>query len=181
MNKTLTIVLCVAAGFGIGFATSNLLNSNSGGEKTSHKKDKTETKKEEKKSEPNLPPESKIKVGAFSMSLNVKDLEASKKFYETLGFTTDMDIKSGYLIMKNGNSLIGIFSGFFEGNMLTFNPGWDENGKELEKFNDVRELHKLLTDAGYKIEEGAVLEGSGPGYFNVKDPDGNMILFDQHR
>lgn len=123
-----------------------------------------------------------LKLGAFSMSLSVKDLKTSRAFYEKLGFSAFGGSEDkNYLIMKNGNALIGLFQGMFEGNILTFNPGWDENAKEVKDFNDVREIQQHLLDeginAGEKIESGT----SGPASFFVKDPDGNLILVDQHR
>ncbi len=123
-----------------------------------------------------------MKVGAFSISLNVKDLKASKEFYENLGFTVKGGaMENNYLIMKNGNSLIGIFQGMFEGNMLTFNPGWDEDGQNVEPFNDVREIQKSIKAKGVKIDTEVDEKATGPGYMMITDPDGNVILFDQHR
>ena len=122
-----------------------------------------------------------MKLGAFSVSLNVKDIHASKSFYENLGFTKFAgDISQNYLIMKNGNSLIGLFQGMFENNILTFNPGWDENATKLELFDDVRNIQKRLKDKGVKIETEADENTSGPASFIIVDPDGNSILVDQH-
>jgi catechol 2,3-dioxygenase-like lactoylglutathione lyase family enzyme len=120
-------------------------------------------------------------LGAFSTSLSVKDLTASRKFYEALGFTVYAgEADKGYHIMKNGNALIGIFQGMFEGNILTFNPGWDENAQPLEEFADVREIQAELQAKG--IELTATVEGvkPGPGRVMLKDPDGNVVLLDQH-
>lgn len=123
-----------------------------------------------------------MKLGAFSISLSVKDLSASKKFYETLGFHAfGGDLKKNYLIMKNENTLIGLFQGMFEGNMLTFNPGWDENAKAIETFNDVREIQTHLKANGIKLIAEADEKTKGPGSMMLTDPDGNTILFDQHR
>ena len=123
-----------------------------------------------------------MKLGAFSVSLNVKDIKASKLFYENLGFNVLAgDIKMNYLIMKNENSLIGLFQGMFENNILTFNPGWDENGKEVEPFDDVREIQRHLKDKGIKLESEIATKTSGPASIIVKDPDGNVIYIDQHR
>ncbi|MGZ8524834.1 MAG: VOC family protein [Chitinophagaceae bacterium] len=123
-----------------------------------------------------------MKLGAFSVSLNVKDIKASKLFYETLGFNVLAgDIKMNYLIMKNENSLIGLFHGMFENNILTFNPGWDENGKNVESFDDVREIQRSLKDKGIKLESEITANTAGPASIMVKDPDGNVILIDQHR
>jgi catechol 2,3-dioxygenase-like lactoylglutathione lyase family enzyme len=123
-----------------------------------------------------------MKLGAFSVSLNVKDIKASKLFYENIGFKVLAgDIKMNYLIMKNENSLIGLFQGMFENNILTFNPGWDENGKEVEPFDDVREIQRRLKDKGIKLENEIAANTSGPASIIVKDPDGNVIYIDQHR
>lgn len=123
-----------------------------------------------------------MKLGAFSISLNVKDLKASKEFYENLGFNSmGGDIKMNYLIMKNGNSLIGLFQGMFENNILTFNPGWDENAKNLDSFDDVREIQKHLKSKGVKLVNEADETTSGPAHIVLTDPDGNSILIDQHR
>lgn len=123
-----------------------------------------------------------MKLGAFSTSLSVKDLATSKKFYEDLGFSVLAgSMEMNYFIMKNGNALIGIFQGMFEGNILTFNPGWDENGKNTETFDDVRAIQKSLKSKNIKLETEADKSTSGPASFMVKDPDGNLILIDQHR
>ncbi len=123
-----------------------------------------------------------MKLGAFSVSLSVKDLKASKTFYESLGFTAFAgDLEKNYLIMKNENALIGLFQGMFAGNILTFNPGWDENANNLEEFDDVREIQRQLKQQGITVEPEADESGSGPASFMVTDPDGNVLLFDQHR
>lgn len=120
-------------------------------------------------------------LGAFSISLAVKDINVSKVFYETLGFTVfGGQIEKNYLIMKNGNSLVGLFQGMFENNMLTFNPGWDENAKSLDTFDDVRTIQKHLKSKDIKLESEANETTSGPASFVVLDPDGNAILVDQH-
>lgn len=122
-----------------------------------------------------------MKLGAFSISLSVKDIKASKEFYEKLGFIVFAgDMKKNYLIMKNGNSLVGLFQGMFEKNMLTFNPGWDENANKLDAFDDVWDIQRQLKSNGIKIETEADEKSSGPGSFIVIDPDGNPILIDQH-
>jgi len=122
-----------------------------------------------------------MKLGAFSISLSVKDINASKQFYETLGFTIFAgNIEKNYLIMKNENSLIGLFQGMFKNNILTFNPGWDENANKMEKYDDVREIQRQLKSKNIKLENEADLNTSGPGSFVVLDPDGNAILMDQH-
>ena len=120
-------------------------------------------------------------LGAFSVSLNVKDIRTSKSFYENLGFQVfGGDLSQNWLIMKNGSCTIGLFQGMFEKNILTFNPGWDENATKLDSFTDVRELQRQLKTKGIKIETEADEEVSGPGSFVVVDPDGNPILVDQH-
>lgn len=122
-----------------------------------------------------------MKLGAFSVSLSVKDINASKEFYENMGFTVlGGDLKKNYLIMKNENTLIGLFQGMFEGNILTFNPGWDERGKEIAEFDDVRKIQQHLKSKGIKLTSETD-KGSGPASIMFADPDGNVILVDQHR
>ena len=122
-----------------------------------------------------------MKLGAFSISLNVKDINASKLFYEKLGFEVFAgDIDQDYLIMKNGDSLIGLFQGMFESNIITFNPGWDQNATPLERFDDVREIQRELKEKGVKLENKADETTTGPASFALLDPDGNAILIDQH-
>lgn len=126
--------------------------------------------------------ENQMKLGAFSISLSVKDLQASKDFYEKLGFSVlGGDMASNYLIMKNGNSIIGLFQGMFEGNIMTFNPGWDENGKNFDPYTDIREIQKSLKKDGIQLDLEADEKTQGPASIMLKDPDGNLILFDQHR
>ena len=123
-----------------------------------------------------------MKLGAFSISLSVKDLEKSKEFYEKLGFTKmGGSMESNYLIMKNESTLIGLFQAMFDGNMLTFNPGWDDNAQNLEVFDDVREIQKHLKENQIVLDKEANETRSGPEHIFLKDPDGNMILIDQHR
>jgi predicted enzyme related to lactoylglutathione lyase len=125
-----------------------------------------------------------MKLGCFSVSLAVKDLAKSKAFYEKLGFTVFAGaMEMNYLIMQNGETNIGLFQGMFEGNLLTFNPGWDQKAQNIESFDDVRKIEKELEDNGIDLikkvteEEGA----SGPASITLTDPDGNVILIDQHR
>jgi catechol 2,3-dioxygenase-like lactoylglutathione lyase family enzyme len=152
MKKITLITLAVAAAFCLGFM-SNTKNS-----------------------------KDIMKAGAFSMSLSVKDLKASKEFYENLGFTVfGGGMERNYLIMKNGNALIGLFHGMFQGNIITFNPGWDEDAKDLAEFNDVREIQKHLKSKGIKLLSEADETAKGPASLTLSDPDGNLILFDQHR
>jgi catechol-2,3-dioxygenase len=122
-----------------------------------------------------------MKLGAFSASLNVKDIKVSKQFYETLGFNVFAgDIEKNYLIMKNGNALIGLFQGMFEQNILTFNPGWDESANKLDFFDDVRAIQKHLKENNIKLKSEVDENTSGPASMVLYDPDGNTILIDQH-
>ncbi|MBD1209252.1 MAG: VOC family protein [Ignavibacteria bacterium] len=123
-----------------------------------------------------------MQLGVFSVSLSVKDIHASKAFYEQLGFTVfGGDIAQNWLIMKNGDCLIGLFQGMFERTMLTFNPGWDTNAKNLTTFTDVRELQKQLKAKGVEFATEADETTTGPASFVITDPDGNPVLVDQHR
>ena len=120
-------------------------------------------------------------LGNFSVSLAVKDIQTSKEFYEKLGFKEfGGDISQNWQIMKNGSCVIGLFQGMFENNILTFNPGWDENASQLESFTDVRDLQKNLRSKGINFEAEADETSSGPASFIIVDPDGNPILVDQH-
>jgi len=123
-----------------------------------------------------------MKLGAFSISLVVKDLQASRQFYEALGFEAKGgDQAKGWLVMRNGSgTVIGLFKGMFDKNMLTFNPGWDQFRGELDEFTDVRELQRQLKAQGIALTTEADESGNGPGYFMMVDPDGNPILVDQH-
>jgi catechol 2,3-dioxygenase-like lactoylglutathione lyase family enzyme len=122
-----------------------------------------------------------MELGAFSVSLTVKNLEASKSFYEKLGFQVFVgDAAQNWLIMKNGDHVIGLFQGMFEKNILTFNPGWDQNGHTLNSFTDVRDLQRELKAQGLRMESEADESTTGPASFIVLDPDGNPILVDQH-
>ena len=122
-----------------------------------------------------------MKLGAFSVSLSVKDLEASKAFYEKLGFRNIMgEVSQNWLIMRNGDHTIGLFQGMFEKNLMTFNPGWDKDAKTLESFTDVRELQKEIKVNGLKLESEADEGTTGPASLMLIDPDGNPILIDQH-
>lgn len=122
-----------------------------------------------------------MELGAFSISLSVKDLQASKAFYEKLGFKEfGGDATQNWLIMKNGPHIIGLFQGMFEDNILTFNPGWDQDARPLDSFTDVRELQKELKTRGMTFANEADETTSGPASFVVVDPDGNPVLVDQH-
>lgn len=123
-----------------------------------------------------------MKLGAFSVSLNVKDLKTSRAFYEVLGFTVFAgNIDQNYLIMKNDKTLIGLFQDMFQGNILTFNPGWDENANNLEAFEDIRTIQQKLKHAGIPLTTEVDEKSHGPASLMLTDPDGNVILLDQHR
>jgi lactoylglutathione lyase len=122
-----------------------------------------------------------MELGNFSVSLAVKDIEASKLFYEKLGFTIFMgDQAQNWLIMKNGEHVIGLFQGMFDKNILTFNPGWDSDAQPLGEFTDVRELQRRLKESGVELISEADEGSKGPAGFMLVDPDGNTILVDQH-
>ena len=121
-----------------------------------------------------------MELGAFSVSLAVKDLAASRSFYETFGFTAFGGNGTSWLIMQNGPHLIGLFQGMFEKNILTFNPGWDQNAQAVEGFTDVRELQRRVKAAGVTLTTQADESTTGPASFIAVDPDGNPLLVDQH-
>jgi catechol 2,3-dioxygenase-like lactoylglutathione lyase family enzyme len=122
-----------------------------------------------------------MNLGAFSVSLTVEDIQISKSFYEKFGFEVfGGDETQNWLIMKNGDCIIGLFHGMFDKNILTFNPGWDQNANVLDPFTDVRQLQQKLKAQGIKFEAEADEDTSGPASFIVVDPDGNPILVDQH-
>jgi catechol 2,3-dioxygenase-like lactoylglutathione lyase family enzyme len=169
MNKTTLLIAGLLMSFGLGYYINNIIAMPGNRVGYSH----INSNKENAES---------LKLGAFSVSLSVRDLNASKEFYENLGFTVfGGNIENKYLIMKNENSLIGLFHGMFEGNILTFNPGWDENATNIEKFDDVREIQRQLKSKGFSINNEADEKTSGPASFMITDPDGNVILVDQHR
>jgi catechol 2,3-dioxygenase-like lactoylglutathione lyase family enzyme len=123
-----------------------------------------------------------VELGTFSISLNVKDIQRSKAFYEKLGFSSlggNPDQK--WLIMKNGDTVIGLFQGMFEKNILTFNPGWNQNAENLDEFTDVREIQRKLKEQGITLAREADESTEGPEHIALEDPDGNQILIDQHR
>jgi catechol 2,3-dioxygenase-like lactoylglutathione lyase family enzyme len=122
-----------------------------------------------------------MNLGAFSISLAVKDLEASRSFYEKFGFKAFAgDASQNWLILKNGDHVIGLFQGMFEKNILTFNPGWDQNAQKLDEFTDIRELQRQLLAQGVQLQQQADESTTGPASFIAVDPDGNPILVDQH-
>ena len=166
MKKTLLITSLLIVSFGTGVAVNSVFAQNSKSEKPEAKKEKPHD----------------LILGAFSMSLNVKNLEKSKAFYEKLGFKqSGGSMEQRYVILKNGTTIIGLFEGFFEGNMLTFNPGWDENAKPMKKWDDVRLIQKKLKETGEVLTMEASDTTTGPAFITLKDPDGNVLLFDQHR
>lgn len=123
-----------------------------------------------------------MELGSFSISLAVKDLAASQAFYEKLGFKTfHGDPEQNWLIMKSGDHLIGLFQGMFEHNIMTFNPGWDQNARELGSFTDVRDIQRELKKQGVALASEADESTTGPASIMLSDPDGNQILIDQHR
>jgi len=121
-----------------------------------------------------------MRLGNFSVSLAVKDLAASRAFYEKLDFRTIGGDGKGYSILQNETSTIGLFQGMFEKNILTYNPGWDRNAKALPDFDDVRSIQKTLKSRGLKMTTSADESSTGPASCTLSDPDGNLILFDQH-
>lgn len=122
-----------------------------------------------------------MELGAFSVSLTVKDIEASRSFYEKLGFSPMAgDQAQGWLILRNGSTVIGLFRGMFDKNILTFNPGWDQSASALASFTDVREVQKSLEAQGVEITTRADPDSTGPAHIVLSDPDGNVIMLDQH-
>jgi catechol 2,3-dioxygenase-like lactoylglutathione lyase family enzyme len=122
-----------------------------------------------------------MELGAFSISLAVQDIVASLAFYEALGFEVVMgEIEENWLILRSGSATIGLFQGMFERNILTFNPGWDQEAQALDQFTDVRQLQQQLKERGLNLEAEADEQGEGPASFMLQDPDGNPILIDQH-
>ncbi len=169
MKRTTLLILGFIISFGLGFYFNIFIAKQP--DSTAINQINTKVKKEEN-----------MKLGAFSVSLNVEDISASKQFYENLGFTVFAgSMEKNYLIMKNENSLIGLFHGMFEHNILTFNPGWDENANNIEKFDDVREIQRQLKSKGMILTTEADEKTSGPAAIMITDPDGNVILIDQHR
>ncbi len=175
MKKTLLIIAGLLASFALGFYICMRLNPMPSTEQAAKTEEKPAMQTHKEK-------EGHMKLGAFSISLSVKDLKTSKTFYESLGFSHFAGSEAqNYLIMKNGNALVGLFQGMFQGNILTFNPGWDENAQNIEQFDDVRTIQKELKSKGIQLDSEADEKGSGPGSIMLKDPDGNVVLIDQHR
>lgn len=122
-----------------------------------------------------------MKLGAFSVSLNVKDLAASKAFYKKLGFEDFHDFSdNGYAVLRNGDTVIGLFQGIIPANTLTFNPGWDQAAQPVAEFDDVRDIQAALKAGGVDLAAEADADSSGPAHIMLMDPDGNAILIDQH-
>ena len=122
-----------------------------------------------------------MELGAFSISLAVKDIEASRQFYEKFGFTVFAgEAAQNWLILKNGDCVIGLFQGMFEKNILTFNPGWNSSAQNLDTFTDIRDLQRRLKAQGVELQQEADESGAGPASFITVDPDGNPVLVDQH-
>jgi len=170
MKKKLLVTTGFLVSFGFGFYVNSLIAR------------KAETTSDRPPIHTNKEKTNHMKLGAFSVSLSVKDLQISKAFYESLGFTHFAgDPASNYLIMKNEHALVGLFQGMFQGNILTFNPGWDENAANIEQFDDVRAIQQELKNKGIKLDNEVDEKTSGPAGFMVTDPDGNVILIDQHR
>lgn len=123
-----------------------------------------------------------MNLGSFSISLAVKDLAASKSFYQKLGFKVfGGDAQQNWLILKNGEHVLGLFQDMFEGNLLTFNPGWDQSGNDVDSFTDVREIQRELKNQGISLDSEVDESTAGPASIMLSDPDGNQILIDQHR
>lgn len=161
----------IIAGFLASFAAGYFLHTVFSQKRSNDNTEKTKSEKQDN-----------MKLGAFSMSLSVKDLKTSKEFYEKLGFSAfGGSMEQNYLIMKNDKALIGLFQGMFQGNILTFNPGWDENASNVENFDDIREIQKQLKNSGLKLTSEADENTEGPASLMLTDPDGNMVLLDQHR
>jgi predicted lactoylglutathione lyase len=169
MKNTLLIIAGLLAAFILGFFSHTFIKNKAA---NNNKSSTIKTSKEKDKH---------IKLGAFSVSLNVKDINTSKVFYENLGFTNFAGDQKSYIIMKNENALIGLFQGMFQGNILTFNPGWDENAVNTDQFDDVRAIQQHLKSKNIKLTAETNEQTSGPASIMLSDPDENVILIDQHR
>lgn len=166
MKNKYIIIAGILASFAMGYYLNTIFTHT-----PENDKEKTKTEKQ-----------NNMKLGAFSISLCVKNLMTSKEFYEKLGFNAFAgSMEQNYLIMKNDNALIGLFQGMFQGNILTFNPGWDENASNLENFEDIRKIQKELKNSGLTLTSEADDKTEGPASLMLTDPDGNVILLDQHR
>lgn len=175
MKTRILIVVAILGSFSCGYFFKKIFKTQ-GTQKAANQQTQQTVKTDTTKTK------NSMKLGAFSISLSVKDLNVSKEFYEGMGFTVFAgSMKQNYLIMKNENALVGLFQGMFQGNILTFNPGWDENAKNIEKFDDVREIQRQLKGKGVKLSTEADDRTTGPASLMFTDPDGNVILIDQHR
>ena len=122
-----------------------------------------------------------MNLGAFSVSLAVKDIKKSLDFYQKLGFVNmGGDINQNWLILKNGSTVIGLFQGMFEDNILTFNPGWNQNAENMKEFDDIRDIERSLLKEGIKLTRKTEKD-EGPEHITLTDPDGNTVMLDQHR
>lgn len=167
MKKTYLIITGLLTAFALGFYINNVFAQKTTINNSINKSTETQNN---------------MKLGAFSISLSVKDLKTSKEFYEKFGFKQFAgSMEQNYLIMKNDNALIGLFQGMFQGNILTFNPGWDENANNVENFDDIRKIQQQLKNSGLTLTSEADEKTTGPASFILTDPDGNVILIDQHR
>lgn len=167
MKKTYLIITGLLTAFALGFYINNVFAQKTTKNNSINKSTETQNN---------------MKLGAFSISLSVKDLKTSKEFYEKFGFKQFAgSMEQNYLIMKNDNALIGLFQGMFQGNILTFNPGWDENANNVENFDDIRKIQQQLKNSGLTLTSEADEKITGPASFMLTDPDGNVILIDQHR
>ena len=167
MKKTYLIITGLLTAFALGFYINNVFAQKTTKNNSINKSTETQNN---------------MKLGAFSISLSVKDLKTSKEFYEKFGFKQFAGgMEQNYLIMKNDNALIGLFQGMFQGNILTFNPGWDENANNVENFDDIRKIQQQLKNSGLTLTSEADEKTTGPASFMLTDPDGNVILIDQHR
>jgi predicted lactoylglutathione lyase len=167
MKKKYLIIAGLLASFAAGYFLNTVFSQK-------QINDNTEKTKSEK--------QNNMILGAFSMSLSVKDLKTSKEFYEKLGFSAfGGSMEQNYLIMKNDKCLIGLFQGMFQGNILTFNPGWDENASNANNFDDIREIQRQLKLSGLTLTSEADENTEGHASLMLTDPDGNVILLDQHR
>lgn len=175
MLKPILIFVVPMLSFWGGYYLHSILSENDEPTKEKIEQAITHTKQEMETKE-------NLQLGAFSVSLSVKDLLASKEFYEKLGFTSfGGGMEQNYLIMKNESTLIGLFQGMFEGNILTFNPGWDENAKNIDPFTDIRTIQKHLKGSSIALNSEVDELTNGPASIMLNDPDGNVILLDQHR
>ena len=171
MNALTTLAIAGVLALGA-YATNSSLQT---GDEKSEKSIQAKTEAAKTEAAKTMP------LGQFSLSLSVKDLKASRAFYEKLDFKeVGGKMEQNWIVLQNGTTTIGLFQGMFEGNMMTFNPGWDKDKKTLKKFGDVRAIQSKLKERGVKITLEADADSEGPAHFILADPDGNAIMFDQH-